>query len=118
MNITNKQNLLPMMQGSLQHRRTAIGWLFWSRSERNGRLAAFSGSKHRKGNFYQSAKCVGEPQKQGIENIQYIYSKKLTKWINSAIRKVQNAMKDRGLDGTHMHTYENTKVKLKYCSGM
>ena len=75
-------------------------------------------SKHRKGNFYQSAKCVGEPQKQGIENIQYIYSKKLTKWINSAIRKVQNAMKDRGLEGTHMHTYENTKVKLKYCSGM
>ena len=72
-------------------------------------------SKHRKGTFYQAAKCVGKSQTQGIENIDYIYSNKLIRWINSAIRKVQNAMKDRGLDGSHMHSYVNTKVKLKYC---
>ena len=72
-------------------------------------------SKHRKGTFYQGAKCIRKNQEQGIENIEYIYSKKLTRWINSAIRKVQKAIKDRGLDGTHMHTYENANVKLKYC---
>ena len=73
-------------------------------------------SKHRKGNFYQGAKCIGKAQEQGIEDNQYIYSKKLMRWINAAIRKVQKAIKDRGLDGTHMHTYENTNVELKYCS--
>ena len=72
-------------------------------------------SKHgEKGSFYQAVKCVRK--RPSDENIDYIYSKKHIKWINSAIRKVNRAIKDRGFDDTHLRTYENTNVKLNYCN--
>ena len=74
-------------------------------------------SKHRKGKFFQGAKCIGKRRIQDNETFNgYIYSKKHIRWINSAIRKVKKAMEDRGLRGTHMDTYENTNIKLNYCS--
>ena len=66
-----------------------------------------------KGNFYQAVRCVRK--RPNDENVDYIYSKKHVKWINSAIRKVNRAIKDRGFDDTHLRTYENTNVKLNYC---
>ena len=78
-----------------------------------GRLECVS--KHRKGKFYQSVKCIQKRDQSENENVEYMYSKKHVRWINSAIRKVKNAMKDRGIDATKMNTYENTKIKLNYC---
>ena len=73
-------------------------------------------SKHRKGKFYQNAKCVTKKQNPASQNNDYIYSKKHIKWINSAIRKVRKAIKRQGSDDTHLRAYENTNIKLSYCS--
>ena len=78
-----------------------------------GRLECVA--KHRKGKFYQGVKCIEKRDSSGNQNVDHIYSKKHVRWINSAIRKVKTAMKDRGLDGTKMNTYENTEIKLNYC---
>ena len=73
-------------------------------------------SKHRKGKFYQSAKCIPKTQKEAGEKDDFVYLKKHVKWINSAIRKVNKAIKNRGFDDSHLRTYENNNVKLTYCS--
>ena len=42
-------------------------------------------SKHRKGKFYQNQKCIPRAQKELRDSIEFIYSNKQTKLINSAI---------------------------------
>ena len=80
----------------------------------NERLSCVS--KHRKGKFYQNGKCIQKEQKLLCDGIEFVYSKKQVKWINSAIRNVRKAMKKRGLDDSHLRTYENSNVKLNYCN--
>ena len=71
-------------------------------------------SKHRKGRFYHDGKCIPKTQKQ-VCGDEFVYSKKQIKWINSAIRKVNIKIRERGFDDLHLKTYENTNVKLKFC---
>ena len=72
-------------------------------------------SKHRKGKFYQNQKCIPRAQKEICDRIEFIYSNKQIKFINSAIRKVRKAIRKRGLDDSHMRTYKDTNIKLTYC---
>ena len=45
-----------------------------------------------------------------------IYTKKHITWINSAIRRVKRATKERGASWPGVSQYENTQVKINICS--
>ena len=72
-------------------------------------------SKHRKGRFYDNQKCIPRAQKEICDSIEFIYSNKQMKSINSAIRKVRKAIKKRGLNDSQLRSYEDTNIKLTYC---
>ena len=61
-------------------------------------------------------KCIitSEKNQRSFEN-KYIYSRKHIIWINSAIRTVSKAAKNRDFDSLHLLSYQNTNLKLKYC---
>ena len=73
-------------------------------------------SKHRKGNFYQHAKCIPNAKKDDQQNNKYVYSAKHVRWVNSAIRRVNNEIKRRGFDDSYLNSYENNNFPLTYCS--
>ena len=72
--------------------------------------------KHQNGKFIQNGKCITKTQKRACEEDDFIYSKKHVRWINSAIRKVNKAIRNRGFDHSQLQAYENTNLKLPYCS--
>ena len=65
----------------------------------------------------RNKKCITTFEKERInfEN-KYIYSRKHIRWINSAIKAVSRKVKSRGFDSSHLLSYQNTNVKLRYCS--
>lgn len=71
--------------------------------------------KHRKGKFYQNQKCIPRAEKEICDRMEFIYSNKQMKWINSAINKVRKAIRKRGLDDSHLQSYKDTNIKLTYC---
>ena len=73
--------------------------------------------KHSEGSFPRKEKCIKKGKtKQNCNENDNIYSKKHILWINSTIRKVRSKVKKLGLDTSYMKNYENTSVKLRYCS--
>ena len=80
----------------------------------NKRLDCFN--KHSR-DFQRPEKCIitYEKEQRNFEN-KYIYSKKHAIWINSAIRAVSREAKKRGFDTLHLLSYQNTNLKLIYCS--
>ena len=73
--------------------------------------------KHSEGSFPRKEKCIkkGETKPNCNEN-DSIYSRKHFHWINSTIRKVRSKVKKLGLDTSYLKNYENTSVRLRYCS--
>ena len=72
--------------------------------------------KHSEGRFPRKDKCIKREEiKPKCNDGETIYSRKHVLWINSAIRTVESKVFKHGLDFSHMKTYENTVVKLKYC---
>ena len=73
--------------------------------------------KHSEGSFPRKAKCIkkGETKPNCNEN-DNIFTRKHILWINSTIRKVRSKVKKLGLDISYFKNYENTIVKLRYCS--
>ena len=73
--------------------------------------------KHSEGSFPRKAKCVNEGEtKPNCNENGNIYTRKHILWINSTIRKVRSKVKKLGLDISYFKNYENTIVKLRYCS--
>ena len=103
--LTKKDNLIPTLEKIVK---------FMNFTVQKERLDCVS--KYRKGKFYQNGKCIPKTQKQDCDEDGFIYSKKHVRWINSAIRKVNKAIKQRGFDNSHLQSYENINVKLPYCS--
>ena len=73
--------------------------------------------KHSLECFPRKKRCIRKEdvKPKFIEN-EKIYSRKHIIWINSAIRTVRSKVKELGLDTSYMTNYENTIVKIKYCS--
>ena len=87
---------------------------FLNHTIENKRLDCFI--KHSR-DFERVENCIvtSEKERRNFKN-KYIYSKKHITWINSAIRAVSIEAKTRGFDSVHLLSYQNTNLKLKYCS--
>ena len=72
--------------------------------------------KHPEGVFHRKESCYDRNTKPKNIQTDFIYSNQQISLINSAIKQVNKAMRNRGLKSSHLPSYENTNVKLKYCS--
>ena len=72
--------------------------------------------KHPEGVFHRKESCYDKNTKPKNIQTDFIYSNQQISLINLAIKQVNKAMRNRGLKSSHLTSYENTNVKLKYCS--
>ena len=63
------------------------------------------------------SKCTGQKCHVSNESLTlYIYTKKHFRWINSAIRNVKRAIKERDIVWPSVIQYEDTPVRISVCS--
>ena len=79
---------------------------------------------HKNDKFNRKRRCIdndsldSSPYGSNVSNEKQkidIYQKKHITWINSAINKVQLAMKKRNIDLTPLSSYKSSPVKIVFC---
>ena len=71
--------------------------------------------KHSEGYFHRNKACFDMNTKPNDRTWDSVYSNKQTTLINSAIQRVNEAIKKREYDSSHMNSYMDTKLNLNYC---
>ena len=71
--------------------------------------------KHREGYYRRKKACFDINTKPKNSTSDFVYSNKQITLINSAIQRVNEAIKNRKFKSSHMHSYMSTNFKLNYC---
>ena len=70
---------------------------------------------HDEGYFHREKTCFDMDTKPKDSTSDFVYSNRQISLINSAIQRVNEAIKRRGFNSFHMQSYMGTNFKLNYC---
>ena len=71
--------------------------------------------KHPKGQFLRKETCFDRKTRPSNNKSDFIYTNQQIVWMNSAIRKVNEEIGKRGLETSHLLSYEDSNLKITYC---